>query len=590
MSKSKSQTSGHSIDDELKPPEMSTRKRILLLGVAIFCLLIFSVTGPMMMAIGNLFSGGEPIIATAELPSGPVEITQTDGWQATRLINWETRLMGQRRDDNDDQQVAAYALMRKLADDIDLVVHPTVLRGYIQSMMQQSGIPDYKRLFTNFGFANAKQFEAQLADVLRVPTLEGMLIGSRIPTKEDVLGDFKERYQEFQAQYLVWKAEDFAAASMALDPTDEELTEFYDTGLSFTQRNDLQLEETVSFDALVLSQEALETDAVKAWAPQEEPTEEELSSFYDFNKRFLYMRPAPEEQEDPAPEPFLSREELGDDLKRDFLLQRAILTLVAEAADAEDLQAFADSKGIEWVQQNDPITRSGLLDLPRLGTDQLNQLFRFELNQWLGRAILNDGVAFLARPLARTEAELPPLEEVKDSVADYWRESQQPVLARKAAEDFQAKFPAPEVEGDAILVDADAFAKAAAEVELAVQEMDWISRTRRPANDPVWPSTDKISPWLRGQIGRLLEDYEDEQLLGPFEYNLVNDKYIVMARLVGTRDPDEKRIWPNELESLRMSASYFAANEFRADQLSFEGLSRLYNLTQIDNQNDVDGE
>lgn len=589
MSKSKTPNPGRNIDDELKPPEMSTRKRILLIGVAIFCLLIFSVTGPMMMAVGDMFSGGVPVAGTAELPSGKVEITQEDYFEAVRMITRERYLIAPLHDHKDETQVLVYALLRKLADDMDFVVHPSILRSQIKMMIDRSGMPDYKSLLQRHSeYPNAVSFEADLSELMRVPMLEQMLTSSRVPTKEDVLGSFKDRYQEFQAQYLVWTAEDFATAAMALEPTEEELAEFYDSGLSFTQRQDLQLEETVTFDALLLSQDALDTDAVKSWAPQEEPTEEELSSFYDFNKRFLYMRPNPAEQEDPATEPFLSREELGDDLKRDFLLQRAILTLVAEAADAEDLQAFADSKGIEWVQQNDPVGRSGLVDLPRVGTDQLSQLFRFELNQWLGRAILNDGVAFLARPLSRTDATLPPLEEIKDSVTDYWREAQQPVLARKAAEDFQAKFPAPEVEGDAILVDAEAFATAAGDEGLEIQNMDWISKSRRPAVDPVWPASDKISPWLRGQVGRLLEDYEDDQLIGPLEYNLPDEKYIVMVRLIGTRDPDVNQIWPNELSSIRNSAAYFAGTEFRADQLSFEGMSRLYNLTQVAAENSTE--
>ncbi|NQU48528.1 MAG: peptidyl-prolyl cis-trans isomerase [Planctomycetes bacterium] len=571
------------VDDELKPPEMSTRKRIMLIGVAIFCLVIFSVTGPMMMAFDSLFLGGPAAVATAQLPSGEVSLTQEDLFYAARLLESEKDMLSPGLHDHDDPNTRiAYALLRKLADDIDLVVHPSILRGYIQSMIQSRGFPDYKSFLAYYRYPTAVQFESHLADMMRVPLLEGMLSNSQLPEKDDILGEFKKRYQEFQAQYLIWNADDFAAATMALDPTEEELTEFFDNGLNFTQRQDLQLEETVTFDVLLLSADALQTDVVAAWAPQEEPSEEELGSFYDFNKRFLYMRPIPEELEDPAPEPFLSREELGDDLKRDFILQRAILTLVAEAGEAEDLQAFADSKGLEWIQQTDPVTRTQLLDLPRIGTDQLNQLFRFELNQWLGRAILNDGVAFLARPIARTEATLPPLEEVKDSVVDYWRESQQPVLARRAAEDFQAKFPAPEVEGDAIIVDADGFTAAAAEFEMDIYPMDWISKTRRPATDPIWPADDKISPWLRGQVGRTLEDYEAGQLIGPLEYTLPTEKYIVMVRLIDVRDPDENKIWPNELNSLRFSAYNTASRKFQEEQLSFNGLVTLYDLKVVE--------
>ena len=50
--------------------KMSTGKRLTLIGVAIFCLLIFSVTGPMTDVITRWFSGGPMAYATLTLPSG----------------------------------------------------------------------------------------------------------------------------------------------------------------------------------------------------------------------------------------------------------------------------------------------------------------------------------------------------------------------------------------------------------------------------------------------------------------------------------------------------------------------------------------
>jgi hypothetical protein len=57
-------------DEDLTPQPMSRRRRLFLIGVAIFCLVIFSVTGPMMSAFDKAFGGGPAVAATAELPSG----------------------------------------------------------------------------------------------------------------------------------------------------------------------------------------------------------------------------------------------------------------------------------------------------------------------------------------------------------------------------------------------------------------------------------------------------------------------------------------------------------------------------------------
>jgi len=120
--------------------------------------------------------------------------------------------------------------------------------------------------------------------------------------------------------------------------------------------------------------------------------------------------------------------------------------------------------------------------------------------------------------------------------------------------------------------------------------MDWISKTRRPATDPIWPADDKISPWLRGQVGRTLEDFEAGQLIGPLEYTLPTEKYIVMVRLIDVRDPDETHIWPNELNSLRFSAYNTASRKFQEEQLSFSGLAALYDLKIVEVEQEVEEE
>jgi hypothetical protein len=586
MSSSKSQAhrpGPQNVDDDLQPQQMTRRKRLFLIGVAVFCLLIFSVTGPMLAVFDNLFGSGPATVATAQTDHGEISITQQDLQNSVRLIQWEQRLQLGARSDEEDE-VLIYTLMVKLADQLELVVPNQDVARRVQQMLGSTSESDYRLMVRNLGFNNILSFESTVRDVMRVPMLENLLASAQIPNQDDVIELFQDRYQEFQAEYIAWDADDFAAAAQGLEPTEEELATFFDEGLDFSQRRDLENEEAVAFEAIVLSAEALETEAVQAWATGEEPTEEELNAFYEFNKRFLYERPAPAEgEETPAvvTEPYLSREEIGDRLAVDFKMQRAVLALLAGASEAEDLAAFSAEKGVELITHADAVVRSQMSDLPRIGTDQLGVLFRADAGTWHGRAILVDGLAFLVRPTEIRQRELPPLAEVRESVIDYWRMEQQPKLATDAAEAFLAKFPQPEVEGDPILVDADGFQEMVAADSLAAQTLGWISKTRRPTTDPVWAPDDKLGDWLRGQIGRQLDDYSEGELIGPFTYQLATSNYIVVSRLIGTRDADASKIWPGELASLQNSASFAAFNKFREDQLSFPAMVANYQLQRV---------
>jgi hypothetical protein len=569
-------------DEDLSPLPMSRRRRLFLIGVAIFCLVIFSVTGPMMSAFDKAFGGGPAIAATAELPSGKIEFTSEDLARAANMMQWEERLLGQIGRGGDTEDELVYALMRALADDIGLTVPDAVLLGQIRNMVPDAS--QYPQLVRNLGFTSAQQFELLLRDVLRVPTLESMLASSQVPTDDDVLEMFRERYQEMQLEYVVWYASDFEAAAQALEPTEEELQTFYDEGLTFTQRRDLENEEAVAFEALLITKDALQTEAVQSWLTEEEPTEEMLDSFYSFNRRMLYTRPEPEEGTEPDPElgEFLSREELGDRVREDWSLQRAAQMLQGDAAESGDLEALASERGVEALKFEEPVPASQLAELPRIGAVGLGQLLRVDEGVFLASPVMGNGVAVLARATKQQPREMPPLEDIRESVVDYWREGRLPELATEAAESMIAGFPQPEVEGDAIEVDAEAFSTASTDAGLEVGTLGWISRNRRAGEDPIWDADDNVSDWLRSQVNRVLDDAVENQILGPFENSFVEDPFVVVARLVGTREPSTERIWPAELTSIRQTLAYQGSVTFREDQLSFEAMAQHYKLSRVE--------
>jgi len=567
-----------SLSSEAAP--MSTTRRVVIVGVAIFCLIVFSATGPMFAVFSGIFGEGPGEMATLDLPSGSASISSEDYQAAYRLMSMEKFVMGVPRSD-DDEGVIAYAALSKLADELEFEVTDDQVRDFIRFQMAISRIADYKDLYQRFRFNSAAQYENLLRQLLRVQGVETLLSTAAIPTRLEVLDYWAEDHKELQLEFVSWKSEDFSKAADALDPDEETLNNFFADGLGFSQKRELENEEAVAFEALLISADALQTAVVQAWATQEEPTEDQLQGFYDFRRFTLYRRPEPAEGETVDPELglVLTREELGDKLKQDFVLHLAAKALIAEAND-EDLAGYAANKGVEYLAEATPVGATALDSLPRIGTLELREMFRAEVGEWMDKAFLVGDIAFVLRPTVTTPRAMPELAEVKDSVIDYWRETQRSVLAEAAADAFVAGLPQPEIEGDSIIMAGDSFGKAGASAGHAIQTLDWVSRRIRPAVDPIW-GEDKVRPWLRSTVGVALEDYSAGEIIGPLE-NVAGESFVVV-RLVATRPADAEKMWPSEVDAAKARARQESMTQFRADQLSYEGLARSYNIVKKGN-------
>ncbi|RMH04832.1 MAG: hypothetical protein D6702_02195 [Planctomycetota bacterium] len=561
--------------DEIQPKKKNT---VLLMGLAIFCLLIFTVTGPMAAVFRQLLAPAEGDIATLVLPSGEDAITVSDYRDADLLIEAQSRLLTGRRAKVEEEDVLAYATLRKLADEMEIYVTDADLRGFIENLTQAYQV-DYRTLWRRQGYPNAVSFEENLRNLLRVTTVEQVLAaGAGLVTDQDAIEQWQKDFEEIRYEFVTFPAEDFADEAAALQPTDEELAAFYPDGLSFNQKAELQKEEQLAFDALVVSADALDTPAVQAWAGAVEPSDEDLQGFYDMRKFELYLRPS--DHPDFETEPVEPLAEIRDRVLLHYRLNDAALKLLNELTPETDLEAFAAEKGVELVRQTEPVPASQLKDLPRVGSDSLRQLVFAKADEWWDRTIIRDDLAFVARPTVQVQRELPDLAEVRDSVVEYWRQSRQAELAAEAAQAFVDGLPRPEGGGDGSLnLDARTFAEAAAAAGRVVQVQDWISRRIRPAADPKWDPDEKIRPWLRNQIGNDLEGRLEGDVIGPLENSLTQAH--VVARLAGRRPPDPATIWPGEMEAARRAARSRAVQDFREQQLSYEGLAQAYRIVKV---------
>ena len=396
-----------------------------------------------------------------------------------------------------------------------------------------------------------------------------LLIASIVPNEGDVLEAWKQDYAEMRFQYVAWSTEDFEEQASLMEPEDEELQTFYSEGLTAIQRLDLEREEAFAFELAVLDRERMQAGAYDSWADTSEPTAEALDGFYSSNQYSLYLRDQAELEEDPQLSAQLTREEVGDErLKADYLLHRAVAQLGQDLVDvdAEGLDAFLQERGAELRAFEELVPRSELAGLEEVGTTSLGLLAQGEVGVWQQRAVLTSGgLGYVMRATERRDRAMPELEDVRDEVVALWRDERQAELAEDAAVAFLANLPRPEdaVEGDAVVLDAEAFASAAESSGAQLVEVDWVSRRGRPTVDPLWDPIGTRAR-LRSDLGRQLDDLVDGQVLEAID---MGTNGWAVAHLLGRRPADPESMWPGEMAQARSAAASMAQMDFFAEPL-----------------------
>lgn len=585
-SKHKAAAAGHPTpadDAPIRPDTMSHGRRLLLMGIAIFCLLIFSVTGPMADTFGRwFFSGGETIVATMKLPGGePHEITLEAYNEALAIQQFKNRLF-RSGDDASEERLIYWAAVDALADAFEVVVTPQELRDFLGQITR--GVQaNYETLYRSMGYRHAVPFEAMLARLLRLEKVEQLLSAASVVSEQDVIAEWQELNREIQFSYATWHAEEFVEAAAGLTPSEEELAAFFPDKLTPLQRIAIEREEAVGVALLVVDAEAASGEGVQRLIGSDfEPSQAALEEFYNSRSLSLYRRQLPEGATRPPDwKDVLSIEEVGDRLLRDFRIHTALKQAYLSLVGGADAAAFAAEHGLRIQEFAEPIPLSKIEELPEFGAFQLRGAFSGTPGTWMDvPVLLPDGLGYLMKPLEVRKREMPPLEEVREQAVGFWREGEQARLAKEAAAEFVASLPKSTdwVEGDPPVVAGEAFAQALDAERRAHRRFDWMSRTPRPTVDPLEYADDLQMRRVRSLLSGRLDDLLDGQVVGPEDFGTDG---VVVAHLTGRRDPDPAGIWPAETMRARALARQKASQAFRADQLSFEGFAKAWELTKV---------
>lgn len=567
-------------DAPVRPDTMSRGRRLVLMGIAIFCLLIFSVTGPMAETLGRwFFSGGVRAYATMKLPDGDsAEISVEDYRTALAIQQFKTRLL-RGGDDSSEERILYWAAMDKLADAYEMAISTQELRETVLAFTGGDA-RSYQNLYRGVGYSRPSDFEAMLARLMRLQKMEQMLASASVVTEDAVVREWQELYREIRFSWGTWSASEFAEAAAGLEPTEEQLQEYFDDKLTPLQRLDLEREETAKFTLLVVDAEAAMSDGVRALIGSDfDPSAAALQEFYNSRSLSLYRRQDPQEGESAV----LSMEEIGDRLLRDFrthtALKQAYLSLVGGA----DAAAFAQQHGLRLHVQAEPVTLSEIEKLEDYGAFQLRMAYSGTPGTWLENPVMlpqPKSLGYLIRPDEVTQRAMPTFAEVREQVAGFWREGEQQRLAREAATEFVGVLPkqADWVDGDPTVIGEEEFSQALAAERRPQNQIDWIARTPRLTTDPPETFSSDVTRRVRSLLSGRLGDLVDGQVVGPEDFGELG---VVVIHLAGRRDADPSRIWPSEVARARALAQQKAAQAFVADQLSFEGFAKAWELTKL---------
>ena len=227
----------------------------------------------------DLFSGGEPVVATVN----GEEITEARLGNATER-RWQDLVaeLGEGVDPAliDREQIRQSTLdllinrtlLRQMADDLDLAVARSEIDREITSMpeFQVDGVFDegrFRSMLANAGFSPASFLDDQERNA-RIEQLVAAVTDTAVVTDQELRDVARVLRQRRDVAYLEFSVDDFA---QDIEVSDEEVARYYDENIAFylTEENlDVAYVE-LSLDALMAEQEVAEADVVAAFEEEE---------------------------------------------------------------------------------------------------------------------------------------------------------------------------------------------------------------------------------------------------------------------------------------------------------------------------------
>jgi hypothetical protein len=576
--KTPSEASGkeHHEDDVVVVPKGSSRTRFLMTALLAFLVL---TTFTVSREVVDVFSGRNPA-KTAYMrwkrPDGKTEsMSRSDFAMVKRELTTVNAILtgGRRTKDSSDVQAAQHIILDELAKEsgvevTDQELGQQILRSFNGSKdLYEQALDVYKTTPT--------EFEPTLRSLMRIRRYLDMLASTyAAPEADGVVEQWKKAHKEYSLESVEIETGKLADEAKAACPDADGLKSWFDA-LPEAERNTFrtQMEAKVASEFAWFSLDP-PTNPTRLLAkyprPANENADEVAKTWYEANKDLLYRKPGTPPGK-AKPEDYLPFEEVKEKAIAEGTANQSVndwlIDMKFREAAGETIAFSNEGRaiGLAYRQEATPHTRAEwkTYGMGWVGQGPVDAMFgpngvRLKL---LPDVIVDKKALFVGRVLEKEENKVPEFSEIQDKVKEHWIQRKQGELAVAKLEALRAKLPtAPDPKDPsataAVEPDEAKFQAAAQELGLEVHTHDTIDTSAALKAGSVTPQL----LYLRQAAGR----YGDTPGLVTKPEVSTDKTKAWLARIVGSREPDPKRMTPFEYQGARQMAGYEAQGKFFA--------------------------
>jgi hypothetical protein len=564
----------HPDDDKIHVPKGSSRARFLMTALlAILVLTTFTVS----REVVDVFTGrnkGRTSYMSWRTPQGKLEEMSAGDFVMVKqdLSRVQAILSGGRNTkDFDDAQTARHILVNALAKAAGVEVTDDELRKIIAPRF--GGAEMYNQVLDHYR-TTATEFEDTVKAMIRVDRYESLLSETQAtPDAAAVVDQWKKSHKEFTIEYVELETEKFADEAKTLCPSGDELQKWFDA-LPDQEKNQARTPTPpkvsaefswFNFDPPTLPDRMLQ----KYPRPEGEKPEDVARTWYEVNKNTLFRKPDLPPNKAPTPDDIQPFEEVKDRAEAQGLANQCALDWLNDMrgreAKGEAISLVAEGGMIGWAGRQEAVPHARgewkSLSMAWSGNAVVDALYgpTAETGKLLPDVLVDPKGLFVVRILEKQPSRLPDFAEYQDKAKDQWVFKKAIELALAKLEALRAKLPTqpdPKDPANPLVIEADSakWRAAAQELGLEIQTQDWFD-----AGEILQPG--KASPALQFLHSIALRSGDVIGLVPKAELAPGKHKAWV-ARIVGSRDPDEARMTPYEYQNAQQLASYQSRQKF----------------------------
>ncbi|HRV82127.1 MAG TPA: hypothetical protein P5218_11855, partial [Planctomycetota bacterium] len=589
---------GHEDDLIVVPKEKSRLYYLMMLGLMLFVLVIFTVGGLFTSVVGGGASPADEIVMKWTEPGGEAHEVRSSDFVSTMQMTNTLAYLGFYRPINSD------------GNSVRIEEEDAALALILEHMAAKAGIEisdaEFKKRLRGMGWtgdqmrAAATRYRMTVAELeqdirrgLRINKFRSLLQTMVLvaPDPDVVAKRWQEANPEFQLQVVEATAAAMLDQAKAEVPSDDVLLDWYHARPMGEQMQLFTEEKLQPEVAWIPLDGSFDSTALMAAYPLPADWDQEAKTqeYYRLNTTVRFKKPvedAPEEGTTP-PTLYIPLDEIQDQVANEARLFQALTQFTQDVRDRAQKAAGdatlpvpnfaveAKALGLNFATPETLLTRLEIREHPDWGGIPLeNQLGMLPEGGYSARPSVTEHALSVARLAKKLRREEPPFAEIRDAVAEKWATARASELSQEKLQAIYDGFAPvdenaePNQPKPPVVVDAEAFAQAVDQAGLTILERPYLAQGKSAAANP--EDETNLDRFLRFQRGPY--SMEKGGLAAPTK-SFFDDTYYLI-RLADKRAPELSELKAKDLFTMRSQVSQ--ENMAKFEEEAFQPTSETF--------------